>query len=64
MCGTLVSRYIVKGDKLMGAVGAVGAVAPTVFLPRLIHISVPLFMPRPEAVLILAPTLFCSLWRQ
>ena len=34
--------------------GAVGALAPTVFLPRpeIIHISVPHFLPRPEVVLI------------
>ena len=52
-----------KGAKLMGAVGAL---APTVFLPRpeIIHISVPLFLPRPEVVLILAPTLFSPVRRQ
>ena len=46
--------------------GAVGALAPTVFLPRpeIIHISVPLFLPRPEVVLILAPTLFSPVRRQ
>ena len=46
--------------------GAVGALAPTVFLPRpeIIHISVPLFLPRPEVVLILAPTLFTPVRRQ
>ena len=45
---------------------AVGALAPTVFLPRpeIIHISVPLFLPRPEVVLILAPTLFSPVRRQ
>ena len=34
--------------------GAVGALAPTVFLPNpeIIHTSVPLFLPRPEVVLI------------
>ena len=54
---------ITKGAELMGAVGAL---APTVFLPRpeIIHISVPLFLPRPEVVLILAPTLFSTVWRQ
>ena len=56
---------IYKGAHLMGAVGAL---APTVFLPRpeIIHISVgiPLFLPCPEVVLILAPTLFSPLWRQ
>ena len=38
-----------KGAELMGAVGAL---APTVFLPRpeIIYISVPLFLPRPEVV--------------
>ena len=48
---------ICKGAHLMGAVGAL---APTVFLPcsEIIHISVPLFLPRPEVVLILSPTLF------
>ena len=52
-----------NGAELMGAVGAL---APTVFLPRpeIIHINVPLFLPRPEFVLILAPTLFSSVWRQ
>ena len=52
-----------NGAKLMGAVGAL---APTVFLPRpgIIHISVPLFLPRPEDVLILAPMLFSPVWRQ
>ena len=46
-----------KGVKLMGAVGAL---APTVFLPRpeIIHICVPLFLPRPEVIYIRAPTLF------
>ena len=46
--------------------GAVGALAPTVFLPRpkIMHISVPLFLPRPEVVLILAPTLFSPVRRQ
>ena len=46
--------------------GAVGALAPTVFLPRpeIIHISVPLFLPRPEVVLILAPMLFSPVRRQ
>ena len=41
---------IVNGAELMGAVGAL---APTVFLPRpeIIYISVPLFLPRPEVVL-------------
>ena len=40
--------------------------APTVFLPflKIIHLSVPLFLPRPEVVLILAPTLFSTVWRQ
>ena len=54
---------IVNGAELMGAVGAL---APTVFLPRpeIIHISVPLFLPRPEDVLILAPTLFSPVRRQ
>ena len=44
-----------KGAKLMGAVGAL---APTVFLtrPKIIHISVPLFLPCPEDVLILTCT--------
>ena len=43
-----------RGAELMGAVGAL---APTVFLlcPKIIHISVPLFLTRPEVVLILAP---------
>ena len=52
-----------KGTELMGAVGAL---APTVFLPRpeIIHISVPLILPRPEVVLILAPTLFSPVRRQ
>ena len=33
--------------------------APTVFLPRpeIMHISVPLFLPCPKVVLIIAPTL-------
>ena len=37
----------------------VGALAPTVFLPRpeIVHIRVPVFLPRPEVVLILAPML-------
>ena len=50
-------RQMCNGAELMGAVGAL---APTVFLPRpkIIYISVPLFLPRPEVVLILAPTLF------
>ena len=54
--------YIINGAELMGAVGAL---APTVFLPRpeIIHISVPLFLPRPEVVLILAPTLFTPVRR-
>ena len=54
---------IIKGAKLMGAVGAL---APTVFLPcpEIMHISVPLFLPRPEVVLILAPTLFSPVRRQ
>ena len=36
--------------------GAVGALAPTVFLPRLeiIHTSAPLYLPRPEVVFIRA----------
>ena len=38
-----------KGAELMGAVGTL---APTVFLPR------------PKVVLILAPTLFSPVWRQ
>ena len=44
-----------KGAKLMCAVGAL---APTVFLtrPEIIHINVPLFLPRPEDVLILTCT--------
>ena len=44
-----------KGAKLMGAVDAL---APTVFLTRLkiIHISVPLFLPHPEDLLILTCT--------
>ena len=46
--------------------GAVGALAPTVFQPRpeIILINVPLFLPRPEVVLILAPTLFSPVRRQ
>ena len=54
---------ICNGAELMGAVGAL---APTVFLPRpeIIHISVPLFLPRPEVVLILAPMLFSPVRRQ
>ena len=46
--------------------GAVGALAPTVFLPRpeIIHTSVPLFLPRPEVVFICAPTLFSPIGRQ
>ena len=41
---------IFMGAKLAGAVGAL---APTVFLPRpkIILINVPLFLPRPEVVL-------------
>ena len=41
---------IVNGAELMGAVGAL---APTVFLPRpeIIYISVPFFMPHPKVVL-------------
>ena len=44
-----------RGAKLMGAVGAH---TPTVFLarPEIIHISVRLFLPRPEDVLILTCT--------
>lgn len=40
-----------KGAHLMGAVGAL---APTVFLPRpeIIHICIPLFLPRPEVIYI------------
>ena len=54
---------ILNGAELMGAVGAL---APTVFLPRpeIIYISIPLFLPRPEVVLILAPMLFSSVQRQ
>ena len=49
--------------------GAVGALAPTVFLlcAKIIHISVPLFLTFPEVVLILAPaapTLFSPNQRQ
>ena len=46
--------------------GAVGALAPTVFLPRpeIIHTSVPLFLPHPEVVFICAPTLFSPVGRQ
>ena len=46
--------------------GAVGALAPTVFLPRpeIIHICVPLFLPRPEVIYIHAPTLFSPVGRQ
>ena len=46
--------------------GAVGALAPTVFLPRpeIIHINVPLFLPRPEILYIRAPTLFSPVGRQ
>ena len=46
--------------------GAVGALAPTVFLPcpEITHISVPSFLPSPEVVLILSPTLFTPVWRQ
>ena len=52
-----------NGAELMGAVGAL---APTVFLPHpeIIHISVPLFLPRPDVVSILAPTLFSPVRRQ
>ena len=37
--------------------GAVGALAPTVFLPRpkIIHISVPLFCPAPKLLLYMHP---------
>ena len=65
---TIISKYlgsksIFNGAKLMGVVGAL---APTVFLPcpEIIHISVPLFLHRPEVVLILAPTLFSPVRRQ
>ena len=46
--------------------GAVGALAPTVFLPRpeFIRINVPLFLPLPEVVFIRAPTLFSPVGRQ
>ena len=46
--------------------GAVGALAPTVFLPRpeIIHINAYLFLPRPEVVFIHAPTLLSSVGRQ
>ena len=55
--------HINKGAHLMGAVGAL---APTVFLPRpeIIHINVPLFLPRPEILYIRAPTLFSPVGRQ
>ena len=54
---------MVNGAELMGAVGAL---APTVFLPRpeIILINVPLILPRPEVVLILAPMLFSPVRRQ
>ena len=54
---------ITKGAHLMGAVGVL---APTVFLPcpEIIHTSVPLFWPRPEDVFICAPTLFSPVGRQ
>ena len=60
---TWLAKNIGNGAELMGAVGAL---APTVFLPRpkIIHISVPLFLPRPEVVLILVPTLFSPVRRQ
>ena len=61
----LANRHIIihKGAHLMGAVGAL---APTVFLPRpeIIHICVPLFLPRPEVIYIHAPTLFSPVGRQ
>ena len=46
--------------------GAVGALAPTVFLPRpeIIHICVPLFLPRLEVIFMCAPTLFSPVGRQ
>ena len=46
---------------------AVGALAPTVFLPRpeIIHISVPFFSAPPRScTFILAPMLFSPVWRQ
>ena len=54
---------IYKGAHLMGAVGAL---APRVFLPRpeIIHTSVPNFLPRPEVAFIRAPTLFSPVVRQ
>ena len=60
---TVLLAVMHKGAELMGAVGAL---APTVFLPHpeIIHISVPLFLPRPEVVSILAPTLFSPVRRQ
>ena len=61
---TVLLAVMHKGAELMGAVGAL---APTVFLPHpeIIYISVPLFlMPCPEVVLILAPTLFSPVRRQ
>ena len=44
--------------------GAHATVASPSLAPLIIHIGVPLFLPRPEAVLILAPTLFSLVWRQ
>ena len=64
LCGNIIKDMgMINGAKLMGAVGAL---APTVFLPRpeIIQISVPLFLPRPEVVLILTPTLFSPVRRQ
>ena len=57
LCAVSALSVMIKGVKLMGAVGAL---APTVFLPRpeIIHICVPLFLPRPEVIYIRAPTLF------
>ena len=45
--------------------GAVGALAPTVFLPRpeIIHTNVPNFLPRPEVAFIRAPSLFSPVGR-
>ena len=54
---------ICKGAHLMGAVGAL---APTVFLhcPEIIHICVPLFLSRPEVIFMREPTQFRPVGRQ
>ena len=53
-------RGAFRGTGNVRSVAAISCHTPKLYL----YVSVPLFLPRPKVVLILAPTLFSPIWHQ